>query len=216
MGIIRRLIRLFGWAVGLLVATFIGVATFTFSFDNKTKPDTVDVIVCLGAGMSADGTLHPPTIRRVETCVDLFAAGIAPRLHFTGGRAVPGGPAAGDQMALLAISLGVPDFAISRETESLSTLQNALFSQPMLQEADTLLIVTEAFHLPRSATSFRILGPQKVSIQMSEPVRGHSDGTPEWRMIRREVVAIWFNGLRLGAWWVGGAFGIEDRDSWLA
>lgn len=215
MGIVRRLIRLASWAVGLLAATFIGVAAFTFTYENKAEPDAVDVIVCLGAGMSADGTLHGPAIKRVETCAELYAKGIAPRVHFTGGRRVPDGPAAGDQMAKLAISLGVPDGAISRENESLSTLQNALFSQPMLADADTILIVTEAFHLPRSVTSFRLLGPQSATMYMSEPVRLRDDGSPDWRMLRREVTAIWFNGLRLGAWWLGGIFNIEGRDGWL-
>lgn len=212
MGIIKRLIF---WGVGLYAATFLFVVGFTYSWTNPDAPAQADVIICLGAGMDPDGTLHHSAIKRVETCAALYADGIAPRVHFTGGRGAPDGPAAGNQMALLAQSLGVPAEATSTENASHSTLQNAYYSQPMLADATRLMIVTEAFHLPRSVASFGIFGPHDLDIYMSEPIRPNANGGWDWRMIRREAAAIWFNALRVGVWHAGGWFGAEGRDAWL-
>lgn len=210
------------WLIYLTIAgillyglTFLAVSVFTYNWTNPEVPEKADVIVCLGAGMDPDGTLHLPAIRRVRTCVQLFNANVAPRIHFTGGRATPTGPSAGEQMALLAMTMQVPETAVTRENNSLSTLQNAYFSQPMLADATRILIVTEAFHLPRSGASFRLFGSHNVRLFMSMPIRLRGDGTWEWRMIRREAAAIWFNGLRVGVWWIGGVLGADGRDSWL-
>lgn len=212
MGIIKRLIY---WGVGLYAATFLFISAFTYLWTNPENPEPADAIVCLGAGMDPDGTLHATAIKRVQTCAELYAAGVAPRVHFTGGRAVVDGPAAGTQMAKLAQSLGVPETAATTENASLSTLQNALYSQPMLSDTQRIILVTEAFHLPRSVASFGVFGPQDIDVFMSEPIRLDADGGWDWRMIRREVAAIWFNALRAGAWYVGGILKAENRNAWL-
>ncbi len=137
-----------------LVTVFAVVAFALLVPQNDLRADQADVIVVLGAGMEPDGTLHASSLQRVETGVELFHAGAAPSLHFTGGAAVPGGPSSGAQMASLAQSLGVQIELISHEDRSLSTLQNALFSQPMLRGAEDILVVTDGFHLPRSWLSF--------------------------------------------------------------
>ena len=152
-----------------------------------------DVIVVLGAGMDSDGSLHAPSIARVETGVGLYRNGAASHIHFTGGRAVMGGPSAGDEMAALALSLGVPSDAITVETESLSTLQNALFSRPYLENHRRIILVTEAFHLPRAVASFWWMGMQDVQAVHSARFRRTEAGLINPRMIGREAVAIWFN-----------------------
>ncbi len=175
--------------------------------------------------MDPDGTLHRSSILRVEAGVALWKAGAAPRVHFTGGMGKPGGPSAGSQMAALAQSLGVPENLTSYETRSLSTLQNALFSQPFISDADHIRLVTEGFHLPRSWVSFKwaawhygIRRP-KISLTHSERLRAESPGArlPKLTMVLRETGAFWFNGLRLAAFELGGLVGIpmEERAPWL-
>ncbi len=210
------------WFAGLAIfgcvvygLTFLAISAVTYLWMNSSHPEDADVIVCLGAGMDPDGTLHPPAILRARTCAHLYEAGVAPRIHFTGGRAAPTGPSAAEQMALLAKAMHVPESAITRENNSQSTLQNAYYSQPMLADADRIIIVTEAFHLPRSAATFRFFGPQDVDLYMSAPIRLQDDGTWQWSMIFRESAAIWFNALRAGAWWIGGLLGIDGRNNWL-
>jgi len=218
VGVARLVLRIVRWVVFLYAATFAAVVVQTAWFKNPgfdTLPP-VDVIVCLGAGMDPDGTLHRAAVQRVETCVLLFEAGAAPRVHFTGGQAVATGPSAGFQMGALAQEMGLPETAISIEEASHSTLQNALFSQPMLEDAASIRIVTEAFHLPRAYASFALMGQHDIHLTMSEPVRTRPGGGWKWSVLAREALAIWFNAARYMIWLASGAIGLEERDAILA
>jgi len=199
----------------LTVLVIVGLAALT-----PTTTTQSDVIVVLGAGMDADGTLHRSSILRVETGVELWKAGLAPLIHFTGGEGRPGGPSAGEQMAKLAITLGVPVQATSFESRSQSTLQNALFSHPMLQDAESLTLVTEGFHLPRAWVSFKWAGDQKLHLAISERFRSASATArlPQMTMVLREALAVWFNLARALAFEIAGIFGVDDtvREDWLA
>jgi uncharacterized SAM-binding protein YcdF (DUF218 family) len=153
--------------------------------------------------MSADGTLAASTLTRVERCAQLFEAGLAPMIIFSGGIARPTGPSAGAQMGRFAMTLGVPQYSVIAEGLAQSTLQNALFSLPMIPNAERIIIVTEAFHLSRSWASFRWaqweLGhpPTSFTLVMSEDVRRDpATGDVRWNMLVRESLAIWFNAVR--------------------
>jgi uncharacterized SAM-binding protein YcdF (DUF218 family) len=213
---LRRIFRLAWIGVGIFAVTVLTLLAWSTSAPRLVHAgDTpAEVIVVLGAGMSADGTLHPPTIARVRHGVALYDQGLAPRLHFTGGSARPGGPGAGDQMAALAQALGVPAQAVSTENTSHSTLQNALFSAPGLVGTRHIILVTEGWHLPRSWASFRWAGSQRISLAMSERFGGFRRAMT---MIPREAAAIWFNAGRLLLWQAAGWTGVdrEDRDGWL-
>lgn len=215
MGIIRRILV---WFAGLLALTLLALTMFTASttISPAASYDAADVIVVFGAGMSEDGTLHHSSVLRVERGVELFNAGIAPKIHFTGGRAVATGPAAGDRMAALAIEMGVPDTAITRETASLSTLQNALYSAPLLKDASSAVLVTEGFHLPRAAVAMIWAGgPNDIQLAASTKFRGGAK--PAVRMVLREAAAWWFNGARGAAYSIAGWVGVppDTRLGWL-
>ena len=168
--------------------------------------------------MSPDGVLAPSVLTRIERCVSLYEAGLAPLVVFTGGTARSNGPDAGTQMALYGANIGLPRAAAIVEGRAQSTLQNALFTYDALSAADHLILVTEAFHLPRSFASFQWAAwttgrtAPKISLTMSEPVRRdvHS-GQIHWRILVRESVAIWFNLARAFAYSVAPA---PDMD-WL-
>lgn len=167
--------------------------------------------------MDPSGRLHRSSTLRVDRGVALWKSGLAPQIHFTGGVGLPGGPSAGAQMAARAMSQGIPEAAITIETRSHSTLQNALFSQPMLGNASTLILVTEGFHLPRSWVTFKWADPCiRLSLVHSTRFRqGLISGT---QMMLREGLAVWFNITRALIHGVAGVFGVpsEIRDPWLA
>lgn len=178
--------------------------TFLWPEPDYSALETADAIVCLGGGMSPDGTLAAPVLTRIQRCVDLYDAGLAPRVIFTGGTAAPNGPNAGAQMARYAQTIGLPADRTLVEGRAQSTLQNALFSLEQAEGEQDFIIVTEAFHLPRSWASFRwawwimgIEGQPTLQLVMSEPVRSDPvSGSPSWRMLARESLAIWFNAAR--------------------
>ena len=213
--------RLLLAGVALYALTVLAIAGFAalWGFPDPENMEPVDVIVVLGAGMDADGTLHRSTTLRVERGVALYRMGAAPRLHFTGGEGRPGGPSAGEGMARMAVEMGVPEEAVSWEGLSKSTLQNALFSQPMLADARSLRLVTEGFHLPRSWLAFRWAGDQELRLSFSERFRSESPSArfPGLTLVLREALAFWFNLARMALYALGGLVGVDPatRAAWL-
>ncbi|WP_052245239.1 YdcF family protein [Halocynthiibacter namhaensis] len=222
------MIKLFRRVLAFCVLTFVCLLIFipTFSWlQDISEPrefTQADVIMVFGAGMDADGTLHQSTILRVEKGVALYNQGTAPQMHMSGGMARAGGPSAGDQMRDLAVSLGVPRDAITSETRSLSTLQNALFSLPDLPQTGRIIAVSEGFHLPRVWASLKWAGWNDgrsfdIALANSELFRSTSPHLtwPQGKMVWREVLATGFNSLRVIAWQSGKLFGAENLDAWL-
>jgi uncharacterized SAM-binding protein YcdF (DUF218 family) len=221
---IRRPVRfagwLFRWGTAAFVVMTLSMLAWTFLWP---EPDVralqpADAIVCMGGSMSADGTLAASTLTRVERCVQLFEAELAPMIIFSGGIARPAGPSAGAQMGRFAMTLGVQQYSVIAEGLAQSTLQNALVSLPMIPNAERIIIVTEAFNLPRSWASFRWaqweLGHPATSftLVMSEDVRRDpATGDVRWNMLVRESLAIWFNAVRAVAYSVAP----HDPVDWL-
>jgi uncharacterized SAM-binding protein YcdF (DUF218 family) len=116
---------------------------------------------------------------RVLHGAQLYLADKAPLIIFSGGRITwgQGGvrPEAED-MAELAIALGVPSAAIITETESLNTYQNAVNVREILEERgiQTILLVTSALHMPRSLAIFKRQGlaavPAPTDFHITEDV----------------------------------------------
>lgn len=198
---LKRLVRIIAGLALLYVGMTAALLIWTFTWA-APAPDAIapaDAIVCLGGGMAPDGTLAPPVLTRIDTCMRLYQAGLAPVVIFTGGTARANGSNAGTQMARYAATLGLPDDASLIEGRAQSTLQNAVFSYPLLPAADHLILVTEAFHLPRSFASFKWaaweagLPSPRITLAMSEQVRRDRHNRPNWRILLRESLAIWFN-----------------------
>lgn len=222
------MIKLFRRCLALVIFVFVSLLIFIPSFawlQDRSEPDifsSADVIMVFGAGMDADGTLHSSTILRVEKAVALYQQHVAPRLHMSGGMARDNGPAAGNQMRELAVSMGVPTAAITSETKSLSTLQNALFSLPDLPQDGRIIAVSEGFHLPRVWASLHWAAWNgrrsfDVALSNSEPFRSTSPNLswPQGAMVWREVLATGFNTLRVLAWQLAPLVNAENRDAWL-
>ena len=221
MGIIKAARSVFALAATLFLLTLIFIIGFTtlqpFFVDDPVAPG--DTIVVLGGGMDADGTLHQSTVIRVEKGVSLFAQGIAPHIHFTGGVAAGGTMSAGAQMAILAQSLGVPTTAITHEDLSQSTLQNALFSREHLSNSKRIILVTEGFHLARSWVSMQLFGDYDIALVGANRFRASTAEKPlaPIKMTIRETLAVWFNLGRYIVWRGAAAFEIplKTRDAIL-
>ncbi len=209
----QRLRRMFLLGAFLYALTCVFVALTAIA----TPPcdsvnENADVIIVLGAGVTERGTLPEAATERVRAGVALYARGIAPRLHISGGAARPGHPSEGIQMADLALTLGVGRAALSQEARSRSTLQNMLFSRDVLMTAPRILVVSEGFHLARSWASAKWAGADQVTLCHSTPFRGSAPSLPSIRMILREAAAIWFNLPRAGIWSILNGLGMErDR-----
>lgn len=92
----------------------------------------------------------------------LFLEGKAPLLIVSGGRAEwfgEGGNPESDDMAAIAMALGVPTSAIAQDATSLNTRENAVNVKAIMQQRGLkkILLVTSALHMPRSLAIFRKL-----------------------------------------------------------
>ncbi len=126
-----------------------------------------DAIVVLGSTVNDDGSLPLHARQRAVRAAMLHAAGVAPRIIFSGlcnltaPDATPISEAAA--MAAYAESLGAPRDAILLEEESRDTIVNAYFVGRRFLEPNawtSIRVVTSDFHVPRTTWVFqRVLGP---------------------------------------------------------
>ena len=131
-------------------------------YDAVAAAPIADVIVVLGGtGSAGNGqrlfhNLGAAADRLLEA-TELFQAGKAPLLLFTGGPVDAWGDSEADGAARLWQRLGVPASAIVLERESRTTRENAALTLPLLQarKTRTVLLVTSAWHLPRALRNFR-------------------------------------------------------------
>jgi len=99
---------------------------------------------------------------RMTTGVELARRYPTARLIFTGGSAglLGEGPAEAIGARKLWLSLGVPAERMTFEAKSRDTWENALFTRDLVKPklGETWLLVTSAWHMPRSVGIFRHLG----------------------------------------------------------
>ena len=130
-----------------------------------------DVIIMLGGTFSPPGQWNPygdldaGADRIVETA-RLYRAGKAPRILISGGRLFPvaGRPSEAEMVRALLVDFGVPEAAISVETQSRNTYENAAGTAKMLrdQPGARALLVTSAWHMRRAVAVFNRAGMNVV------------------------------------------------------
>jgi DUF218 domain len=126
-----------------------------------------DAIVVLGSTVHEDGSLPLHARQRAVRAAMLYAAGVAPRVIFTGrcNLTAPEPPAVSEAaaMAAYAESLGTPREAMLLEEDARDTIGNAYFVGRKFLEPNqwhSIRVVTSDFHVPRTTWVFhKILGP---------------------------------------------------------
>ena len=126
-----------------------------------------DAIVVLGG---ATRSISPPRIiadmnehgDRLLYAAKLYQQGKAPLIILSGGRIqwFGGGESEASDMAEIPQIMGVPKEAIIEEPLSLNTYQNAIYTKKILEEQGIkqVILITSAFHMPRSVLIFRRQG----------------------------------------------------------
>jgi uncharacterized SAM-binding protein YcdF (DUF218 family) len=150
-----------------------------------------DVIVVLGCAVRGDAA-GPALARRMDCAIALFRRGVAPRLLLSGGgRRRPEAAAMRD----LALAGGVPAAAILTESASRNTNENATFTGRLMRDKGiaSLVLVSEAYHLPRARLLFRAAGLAITSVAHPPP-RGLLREFPLWL---RECAALVVSLMRL-------------------
>lgn len=134
---------------------------------------TAEAIVVLGGSTRPQDYPRPwvdvlESGDRVLHGAQLYKSGKAPRIIMSGGRIDWKGPSEGpseaEDMAQIALEMGVPAAAIIQETTSLNTFQNAVNVKAILEQEKItkILLVTSALHMPRSLAIFEKQGIQAI------------------------------------------------------
>jgi uncharacterized SAM-binding protein YcdF (DUF218 family) len=117
-----------------------------------------------------------PDGARMTTAVALARRYPAARLVFTGGRGTLLGHGQAEAISAkkLWLSLGVPAERVTFEAKSRNTWENAVFTRDLVkpQPGEIWLLVTSAWHMPRSVGIFRRIGFDVVPY----PVQYHTFG----------------------------------------
>lgn len=134
--------------------------------------------------------------------LDLYQAGKAPRLIFTGG-VLPWeklSQSEGEILRSLALRFGVPEKNISVTREAQNTQQEAYAVKELLGEAK-ILLVTSAYHMPRAQRQFETQGFEVEAFPVDFKVRARAmtpmDFMPDPRALRLTDIAVreWLGGL---------------------
>lgn len=134
-------------------AAWVGLALLLDLYGGRTPPaGPYDAIVVAGAGVMPGGVPSDVLVARTRRAVDLYEAGLAPRLALTGGIG-DWGPAESVVAARLAEGWGVPADAIVREEGSTNTEENAAELRRAVGDL-SVLVVTDRYHVLRCERVF--------------------------------------------------------------
>lgn len=177
------LLLVFGWGCALL-------AIFVFGRRDEAKP--ADVIVVLGADQY-DGKPSPVLKARLDHAIELYRAGIAPTLIFTGGVGVGDTVSEAEVGRRYAVRQGVPREQILIEAAGLSTEASMITVKGLMDERSfsSAVLVSDPFHMLR----LRLLASGMGIRAYSSPTRTSPigfDSPAEWRHVLRESLILPF------------------------
>jgi uncharacterized SAM-binding protein YcdF (DUF218 family) len=155
--------------------------------ENTSRADvTYDAVVLLGGVVSPAGSLResPAWNDNVERLLEthrLVTTGRAKVAIVSGGSLGNGLDTEAGYLAAELVRLGVPKEAVIVEDKANNTRENATESRKILEQlgAKQVLLVTSAFHMPRSVGCFRAAGVVADTLPVDYRMR-HFDADQHW------------------------------------
>jgi len=146
-----------------------------------------DAIIVLGAA-AYDAKPSPVFEERIRHGLDLYNAGYAPLLIFTGGYGGSGARFSESQVARrYALKHGVPDDAILIETASRNTAQNLVEAKRLMDQRGLhrVIIVSDPLHMARALRLSQAMGIQALA--SSTPSTRFRSLHTSWRFLAQEI-----------------------------
>ncbi|MGE8210230.1 MAG: YdcF family protein [Stenotrophomonas rhizophila] len=186
----RAGVGLLGWVWRLcilLVAWLLGVTAWIVWVGERDQAATADAIIVLGAA-AYDAKPSPVFEERIRHGLDLYEAGYAPLLIFTGGYGGTGARFSESQVARrYALKQGIPDEAILIETASRTTRQNLIEARRLMQQRKLhrVIIVSDPLHMARALRLARELGIDALA--SSTPSTRFRSFHTSWKFLVQEI-----------------------------
>ncbi len=160
---VRRLFRLLTALLGSLGAVVV-VVTFTplvswwaRGLAGRWSDPCGNTLIVLSGAPSQGGVIAESTYWRSAYAVLVYRQCGVRKIILTGGNRTGGTPVA-DSMANFVESQGVPPERIVLETRAISTRESALYTQPLLANSGSRVLLTSDFHMFRARRTFEKLG----------------------------------------------------------
>ncbi|MFT4248776.1 MAG: YdcF family protein [Pseudomonas sp.] len=179
-----------GWLWRLLVLLLLwllGVAAWIVWVGERDQAAPADVVIVLGAA-AYDARPSPVFEERIRHGLDLYRAGLAPKLIFTGGFGGATARFAESQVARrYALRHDVPAHDILIETVSRTTLQNLVQAQRLMRANGMrrAIVVSDPLHMARALRLCRELGIDALA--SSTPSTRFRSFHTSWRFLLQEV-----------------------------
>ena len=213
---ILRFLRFGAWMLALGVALpVLSALTTRPCADLAATGDTYGQALVLSARADPLTGLGPQSRARTLASVELYKAGTVSRLVMTGDATGEPDASAAAMMADLAIAEGVPAAAVLREPRSRSTLENALYSKPLLDGGGTVVLVTSGYHLWRGTASLAWAGVPVAAMCRSTRFGDQPLGEQVFTLAM-ESVKWWGNAGRALIWSTGTALGAPPPEGFLS
>jgi len=191
--------RVRSW-LGIAAAVLAWAAMFPlaqmFFFGTTDYRRPADAAVIFGARVYASGAPSPLLADRITTGVELYKAGLVPKLIMSGGDGADGFNEA-QIMRDVAVADGVDPTAVLVDPAGVTTEATVANSMALLAAmggvAPRVMAVSQAYHLPRVQLSFATAGIDVLTVPADDPI-------PIGEMpllVAREVPAFWVYYLRV-------------------
>ncbi|MEM6430517.1 MAG: YdcF family protein [Deinococcota bacterium] len=119
-----------------------------------------ETLLVMGAAQY-NGTPSPAFQRRLDKAFELYQAGCTAQIVVSGGKQQGDLTTEGEAGVAYLKDLGVPELALTAETQSETSVENLRFSRPYIENTE-LLIVTDDMHAYRTWWLARHLGLDAV------------------------------------------------------
>ena len=152
-------VRVLATAAGVIIVAVFFLLSQFFIWGTVSHLRRADCIIVMGAGVMPGGGPSTALYERTRTGCQLYLAGYAPHLVFTGGPGVPRAsePAA---MASVARAMGIAPANCVLDELGRSTFDAAISARRIMRERGwrTALVVSHEYHLSRTWLTFRRAG----------------------------------------------------------
>lgn len=146
------------WIVGTAVAvaalpTLCAAVIVVDGLTDEVRPS--DVVVVLGSKVNPDGTPSPRLVARLGRALELYQAGVTPRILVSGGTGIEGVPE-GTAMKRWLVAHGVPEAAVIVDDQGVDTRATARNAAALMRTHDlrSAIVVSQYFHIPRTKLAF--------------------------------------------------------------
>ena len=123
--------------------------------------------VIFGNKVNEDGSLSPRLKSRVDRGLELYNQGIVERIFVSGGLGSEG-HYEGDKMAEYLISNGVDKEDVEKDNQGVNSRATALNFRDAHPEIDSLIVISQFYHITRAKLAFKQLGFRNVESASSD------------------------------------------------